>query len=285
MKDMKRNNNFSRLALLVMAAVVTATGCQKMERPALGDFPQDTNPPGGPLKFYAAFDGSSVDSTRAVYGSNKNVSYVEGVNGKAVSMPANGYVVFPTANEFKQSTSFTIAFWMKKNGPNPAGTGTSFAFGVSTQTDIWTRQDIFLLFEDAGNPSSMDSAAAKFYLNDQWFEFVKTATADKRLPKLLNNQWHHLAFTFDASTSMLTTFIDGAAYTNLPAGFGRFTNNGGKVNLTKIGGVVVGGPGHFAAGKTPDGWMGNFNGQIDQFRLYNKALTAAEINQLFTAKQ
>src|SRR5688500_9320820 len=183
MKDMKRINNFSRLAVLAMAALVTASGCQKMERPPLGDFPQDSNPPGGPLKFYAAFDGSSVDSTRAVFGSNKNVSFVDGVNGKAVSTPANGYVVFPTANDFKHATSFTIAYWMKKNGPNPAGAGTAFVFGVSTETDIWTRQDIFLLLEDAGNPSTDDSAAAKPYIKDQWFEYVKTPTVGKRLPR------------------------------------------------------------------------------------------------------
>lgn len=285
MKEMKRINNFSRIALMAMAAVVIASGCQKMERPPLGDFPQDSNPPGGPLKFYAAFDGSSVDSTRAVFGSNKNVSFVEGVNGKAVSTPANGYVVFPSANDFKQATSFTIAFWMKKNGPNPAGMGTAFVFGVSTETDIWTRQDIFLLLEDAGNPSTVDSAAAKLYIKDQWFEYVKTPTVDKRLPRLLNNQWHHVAFVYDNGTKMVTTYIDGAAYNNLPPDFGKFTANNGVMDLSKIGGVVVGGPGHFAAGKTPDSWMGNFNGQIDQFRLYSKALTAAEVSQLFTAKQ
>lgn len=277
-------NNFFRLALVMVIAALTAAGCQKMERPKLGDYPKDSNPPGGPLKFYVAFDGSSVDSTRATFGSNKNVTYVEGVMGKAMSAGANGYVVFPTVNEFKQSKAFTIAFWMKKNGPNPRGGGTSFAFGFSTETDIWTQQDIFLLFEDAGNPSTADSAAAKLYVKDQWFEYVKTPTVDKRLPRLLNGQWHHLAFTYDAANSLITTYVDGTAYTNLPPNFGKFTNNGGVIDLSKIGGVVVGGPGHYASGKTPDGWMGNFNGQIDQFRLYSKALTPGEVSALFTGK-
>lgn len=272
--------------LLILGSFLLAlAACQKMDRPALGDFARDTNPPGGPLKFYAAFDGRSLDSIRAVFGADNNVSFVDGVSGKAVNAPANGYVVFPSTNDFNKSTDFTLAFWVKKAGPNPAGGGTSFAFGLSTNTDIWTRQDMFLLFEDAGNPSTADLAAAKFYMNDQWFEFIRTNTEDRRLPKVLDGQWHHLAFVFDQNASTLTTYVDGAALTNLPPNFGKFNNNGGKVNFSRSAGVVVGGPGHYAVGKTPDGWMGNFNGQIDQFRMYGKALSAQEVQALFTGKQ
>ncbi len=278
---MKITYKLARHAFMVMLLGAAFTSCQKMERPALGDYPKDSNPPGGPLKFYAAMDGTNVDSTRANFGTNTNVDFVDGIAGKAMSAGANGYISYPSINDFKTSTSFTIAFWMKKNGPNAAGKGTAFAFGIGTTTDIWTRQDVFLLFEDAGNPSSMDSAAAKLYIGDQWFEFIR----EKRLPKLLNNQWHHLAFTFNETNSTVTTYIDGAPYTNLPANFGKYTNNGGKVNLTNATGLVVGGPGHYAIGKTPDSWMGNFNGQIDQFRLYGTALSDAEIAGLFANKQ
>jgi hypothetical protein len=255
--------------------------CQKMDRPALGDYPKDTNPPGGPLKFYAALDGASVDSIRANFGYDNNVTYTAGVQGKAMDGTANGYISYSSANDFTKAKSFTVAFWMKKAGPNPAGTGTSFAFGLATNKDIWTHQDMFLEFEDAGNPSSADLAAAKFYLNDQWFEFTGT----KRLPNVLNGQWHHLAFVFDQSKSTLTTYIDGQAFTNLPADFGKFTNNGGQVNMSQVAGLVIGGPGHFAIGKTPDDWMGNFKGMIDQFRLYDTALSASEVASLFSSKQ
>jgi hypothetical protein len=278
---MKFLNKAANYSLALFLAGAGFAGCQKMDRPALGDYPQDTNPPGGPLKFYAAFDGNSVDSTRAVYGANTKVSFVDGIAGKAMSAGTDGYVVFPSTNDFKTATSFTVAFWMKKAGPNPAGGGTAFAFGVATQTDIWTSQDMFLLFEDAGNPSSAEMAAAKFYMNDQWFEFTGT----KRLPKVLDGGWHHLAFSFDQATSMLTTYVDGTALTNLPPDFGKFNNNGGKTNFSKAAGVVVGGPGHYAMGKTPDGWMGNFNGQIDQFRMYGTALAAADVAALFSGKK
>jgi hypothetical protein len=148
---------------------------------------------------------------------------------------------------------------------------------------------MFLEFEDAGNPSSADSAACKFYVNDQWFEFTKTSTIDKRLPKVLDGQWHQLAFVFDSTTSTLTTYVDGAAHTALPDGFGKFTNNGGKIDFSQIAGIVVGGPGMYALGKTPSDigqtWMGNFNGAIDQFRLYGVALSASDVAALYNNKQ
>lgn len=278
---MTSKNKIVKIAVFILAIGLGIAGCQKLARPALGNYPKDANPPGGPLKFYAAYDGSNVDSIRANFGTdNGNVTYVPGVSGKAMQGDATGYIVYPSANDFKKSTSFTLSFWVKKAGPNKAGGGTSFAFGLATTKDIWTRMDMFLEFEDAGNPSSPDSAACKFYLNDQWFEF----TGVKRLPKVLDGNWHHLVFSFDQSTSTLTTYLDGAAYTALPNGFGIFKNNGGQVNFSSSAGIVVGGPGHYAVGKTPDGWMGNFNGAIDQFRMYGTALSAAEVAALYASK-
>jgi len=271
----------NKTAVLALALAYGITSCQKMAKPPLGDYPKDANPPGGPLKFFAAYDGGSVDSIRANYGVDNGVSFVDGVNGKALDGTANGYVVYPSANDFKKATSFSLSFWIKKDGPNAAGKGTAFAFGLATTTDIWTRQDMFLEFEDAGNPSSADLAAAKFYLKDQWFEF----TGAKRLPKVLDGQWHHLVFSFDQTTSILTPYLDGKAVAGLPAGFGKFNNNGGIVDFSPIAGLVVGGAGHYAIGKTPDDWMGNFNGQIDQFRMYGEALSADDVAKLYADKE
>lgn len=270
--------NLKNVACVVFFIAIAA--CQKIDRPIMGDYPPDTNPPGGPLKFYAAMDGSSVDSIRANFGTNTDVEFVDGVSSEAMDASADGHVVYPSANDFGKSASFTIAFWMKKAGPNPAGAGTAFTFGLATSTDIWTAQNIFLEFEDAGQ-STADSAACKFYLMDQWFEFVN----NKRIPHVLDGNWHHFAFVYDATNSTLTPYVDGSVPANLPDGFGKFTNNGGIVDLSSSSGLVVGGPGHYSIGKTPDSWMGNFNGSIDQFRMYGVALSAQEVADLYNGKE
>ena len=53
--------NIFKLSMAAVLILVVAGSCQKMDRPALGDFPEDSNPPGGPLKFYAAFDGTTAN--------------------------------------------------------------------------------------------------------------------------------------------------------------------------------------------------------------------------------
>lgn len=278
-------------ALLTALAAVAISGCKKLDRPSLGDYPVDANPPGGPLKFYVAFDGTTtnpqmngVDSIRANFPSSYTATSVDGVSGKAYKGSETAFAQFASANDFNKVTSFTVAFWLKKT-PQAAGKGTNFAFALNSKDYSWTNLKMFLEFEDAGNPSTVDSAAAKFYILDQWFEYTGT----KRMKKVLDGTWHHLAFTYNEATSTLKTYIDGAEPTNLPAGFGNVMNGSsprGKLDFVSSGdvtGLTVGGAGTVA--HDANSWMGNFDGQLDQFRLYGKVLSQAEIQALVTNKQ
>ncbi|HCZ37317.1 MAG TPA: hypothetical protein DHV26_15450, partial [Cytophagales bacterium] len=91
-----------------------------MDEPALGDFPVDVNPPGGPLKFYQAFDGSTanplmnaVDSIKANFPSQNPFTTIDGINGKAVQGVSNQFIKFGSFNDWAASGSVTISFWSK----------------------------------------------------------------------------------------------------------------------------------------------------------------------------
>src|SRR6188474_722189 len=98
--------NLSLKNVACVAFFITIAACQKIDRPVMGDYPPDTNPPGGPLKFFAAMDGSNVDSIRANFGTNTNVSFVEGTSSEAMKAGSDGYIVYPSANDFSQASSF-----------------------------------------------------------------------------------------------------------------------------------------------------------------------------------
>ncbi len=270
---------------LVMTLMIAVVGCQDMDRPVLGEYAKDVNPPGGPLKFFTAFEGTDVDSIRASFGTATKAIYDNGVSGKAYQGDTVSNIVYPSANDFGKSTSFTIAFWMKKKAHK---NNAQFAFALATGTDIWTKADIFMLIENK-DQSSGDSLTAKFYLLDQWVEFSKDGGLKKdfRLPKGLDGDWHHLAFVYDETTSKLTTYWDGAARTGLPANRTDIVKNGQPrgplaLNASKF---VIGGPAHLGLGATPDGWMAMYDGGLDQFRLYGTALSASEVASLYTAKK
>jgi hypothetical protein len=122
------------------------------------------------------------------------------------------------------------------------------------------------------------------------------------------NQWVHVAFTYDGSTSILSAYINGALCANLggfpyapaggAAGFANlFANDPGDIDnknnapkygafeMTGTNGKVVFGTHQFET--TPslnngsqEGWATSYAGLLDEFRIYNVALSINEISAL-----
>ncbi len=286
-------NKLMGRVVLVGAFGLAFVGCQKMERPKLGDYPRDAGTPGGPLKFYTAFDGTTsdplmnaVDSVRANFPISNPFTFINGVSGRAVQgLPAkNKAIKYPSANDFNQSTSFTISYWMKGT---PSSDGEpEFMFSLP-QKGPWHESGLFLLVEkggpDPGN-STPTQMAAKLAIQDHWVEFV----GPNRLPNMLNGEWHHIAFVYDQATSKLTTYTDGVLFNNTSATTTVMngTSPRGPVDFKSASNFVLGGWNKHAEVSGPtDPWIHAYSGGMDQFRLYNKALTASEVSALFNSKR
>lgn len=282
-------NQYVKIFAMVAVIAGIAISCQKMERPALGDYPEDTNPPGGPLKFYTAFDGTgpdvlmnAVDSIRASFPVSQPLVAIDGISGKAVKGdPAKAKAIkYPSANDFANSTSWTVAYWLKQK---PATDGEpEFHFSLVSK-DYWHESGLFLLVEkggpDPGN-STEELMACKLAVEDNWAEFVGEA----RLPNVLNGQWHHLAFVYNETDSKVSAYVDGQLKRTLgPIKVGD--NPRGAKKFSNATNFIIGGWNKQAdAGGVQDPWIHGYSGEMDQFRLYGKALTAAEIQSLFNSK-
>jgi hypothetical protein len=273
---------YFKVFLLAAGVLTIAVGCQKKKRPALGDYVQDANPPGGPLKFYTAFDGSSadplmnaVDSIRANFASANPLTSVAGISGKAVQGKDAASIKYSSANDFGSATSFTIALWMK----NTAQVGrTEFVFSLVDDKYGWHHSSIFLLVEN----QTATNATMKLGLMDQWLE----GTFSK---PLFDGNWHHIAYVYDQTTSKMTYYFDGAVVTGMTAtqtDVKNGSNPRGPVDLSTAKNLVLGGWNKHAGLSGPtDGWISSYTGAMDQFRLYGKALSAAEVNALYTSKK
>ena len=258
--------------------------CQKMERPALAEYPSD-NPvtPTTPLRFYVPFDSTSTDANQinirfadsiSAYPSffpDQSLTFVEGVRGTALKNVKGANLNYIGSNDFPKSTSLTVAFWTKHDGV-PVGEA-EFAFSIPSTVGHWSNATMFLIFDHTGAGSTVDSAVIKFFILDskgeKWFELVNK----DRMPKIYDNQWHHLAFAYDETTSTMSIYRDGVLYKAIEwEDHGALTIDATKVSSFKLG------------GKTTD-WGNTYIGTLDQFRLYNKALTAGEVSSLFTNKE
>lgn len=265
----------------MLALVMVVASCQKMERPALGTYPKDANPPGGPLKFYAAFDGTTadplmngVDSIRASFPGDNPLKQVDGIKGKGIQGVQSKAIYYPSANDFKGSGSFAVSFWIK----NAAAAGrTEFLFSLVDDTYGWHHSALFLLMEN----QTATSATMKLCVMDQWLEGTFTKP-------VFDGSWHHIVYSYDQATSKMTYYFDGAAVSGMTATQTDVKNGGsprGAVDFSKAGRLVVGGWNkHIGAAGPTDDWINNYSGNMDQFRLYGKALTASEVSALYSSK-
>src|SRR5688572_13564204 len=261
---------------ILVAVLIIASSCSKKERPALGDYPKDANPPGVLLKFYTPFDRTTsdplmnaVDRIRATFPSENPLAFTAGITGKAVQGDGNKAIKYPSANDFKGSTSCTISMWVN-NTVNP---NTELYFSL-VSADYWHGSAAFLLVEHA----AIDKCTFKFALQDKWVEYVNQSFTKP----LFNGQWHHLAFTYDETTSLLKIYFDGV---EVPTP-GTSGNLGlGKLNLQSSTNLVLAGWNKHANVTGPtDSWISAYTGKLDQFRLYGKALTASEVLALYNSR-
>lgn len=265
--------------LLIAAAAATLGSCQKMDKPELGEVVTDEvkNLPEGPLRFFVDFNKTDGSSPR--WNAADNISgnpallfpstYTQGVNGNAYQGKDKAAALYLNANDFSTAKSFTIAFWIKKAAE---ANRTEFLFSLVKPNFSWTSSPAFVLIEK----ETPTEVLMKFTLNDQWLE----GTFKK---PMLDGSWHHIAYVFDQSTLKMKYYFDGAEVTGLTA---TQTNVNGPVDFTGVTNMVIGGANTHAglAGATGD-WVNSFTGSLDQFRMYNTALPAADIKKLFDDKQ
>ena len=274
--------------LLAATVVLLAASCQKMDRPALGDYPQDANPPGGPLKFYAAFDGTTadplmnaVDSIRANFASSNPLTSVDGVSGKGVKGESQKFIRYAKPNDWaKFAKSFTIAFWYKRDGQTKNNTGTNgpeYPISFKSSNGHWSGANMFVIIEGNNAACAVKVMIADANNADNWF----TWEGGNTIPGLLNNNWRHMALVYSAATSGMTLYIDGVANSNV-----RVWGTHGDINIddTKISEMRIGaGPG---TNYSSDDWLSSsWKGELDQFRMYDVALSVSEVQALFNGRK
>ncbi|HEU4472845.1 MAG TPA: LamG domain-containing protein [Flavisolibacter sp.] len=221
-----------------------------------------------------SFDGSLIDSSSNLNGTASGTSFTPGRKGQALQGSATGKVEYPTpGGAITGLQSFTVTMWI--NTQKHTG-GAQSVFMLPKTSDFWG--NMFMLIEGNGNPH--DSMLVKFHFDGQWAELTGT----NQLPDMYNG-WKHLAFSYNANTSKFSAYLNGGKR-NLPASITDRSNAGnplGPISFTDISKLVIGGfQQHLGTPwSAPDGWMLNYTGKLDEFRIYNTALTDSDVNSLY----
>jgi hypothetical protein len=279
-------------AAMAMVALLAFLGCQKTTRPGLpADYPTDNvNLPAGNLRFYVPFDSSSPDAKQinvrfadsiSGYPSffpDPSTGFVAGVHGTAYQGSYSTFIHYLNANDFPASKSFTVSFWLNVTLDNKDHNNADGIIALSSTTNFWSNICIFADHEN----STSDSMQLKFVFangsGNNW-DFAGYTGAN-RWPHMYDGAWHHVAFVYDATAQTGTMYRDGVQFDQKTNETIQFDGNAAQ--------LVVGGF-QEALGIVDtyanNSWMSGFPGAVDQFRLYNSALGAKDIQDLFNNKQ
>jgi hypothetical protein len=185
---------------------------------------------------------------------NGTAAYVNGPNGYGKALKFNGldnYVTLPIGNLLSTLSNITVATWV-----NWSGTGGG-----------WQRVWDFGSGPPSGPNNYMFLTPAQGTTGPMTFAIMSPSVAEKRFVarSSLPTGWHHTAVVIDGTAMTATVYLDGSVVaTNsvavLPKNLGVTTQN----------------------------WIGRsqypadafFNGSVDDFRIYNRAMSASEIRYL-----
>jgi hypothetical protein len=278
----------------VLASALAFSSCTKPDKS--DDFPEGDPPPvpGGynnssevaptNLVTHFTFNGTPDDAKGAITGAALNgaTSWVAGIKDQAYKGSTNGFISYTNPGPIATLKSFTVAMWINTEKHDGGAQG---VFALSKQDgSFWG--NFFMIIE--GNNSTENKMFMKLHFEKNGVTFAEhwiEPGGDFR-PDNMYGGWRHVAWTYDAATSKAGFYINGEKRA-LPTGVeDRKADAGG----TPLGELNFKDPTRFIIGgfqnqlgapyNNPEPWMLPYTGALDEFRIYNKALSAQEISAI-----
>lgn len=208
-------------------------------------------------------------------------------------------MAYPSIAALTQTVNaFTISAWVKiKNNLTDDGGTVSTIFSMARPGGDW--QGNMMLYAETGqlrpvtpegvaNDSIKVKAGWNTVLNggqiyENWLHLEPWMVADNILepgkhvagPNVIGGTWAQLVFTWDGATHKFIIYSNGSKISN-PA----FEVRGDNTSLTMDASTpMIGAFGNVET--TPDAWNKPLTGQVDEIRIWKKALTLAEIGALY----
>jgi len=198
------------------------------------------------------FDGNTNDlSGKNYHGAAKNVTYVAGQAGQAAHFDGKTGYIEIASNKDLNSPQITFATWVKPSaGSNNKGADHSIIFNKESQYEL-------AIFED-NYGTQVKRGELSFAFESNW-DWMGTSTS---LPP---NKFVHLALTY-TKDNMAKFYVDGKLVKEQKYARGLITND----LCVRIG----------ARGCPSSTAVYFFNGDMDEFRIYNRELSELEVKQL-----
>jgi hypothetical protein len=266
-------------AALILAAALFAS-CKKDNGP-VDPYEGKTNPSTicqANLIAHFPFDGAATEMINNIEPTRvgEGVAYEKGRRGQAYKGAAKNELVYDAAKipAIASLKDFTFACWFKHQAVPQSSAPVPYFFGLTNTEDFWG-QLAFVL--DRGGADNTDSLAVKVAINgDMWAEYGLQ-------PVFPANRWIHVVASFkqvDDTLQTIDMYVNGVPVEELHRDFiSRPATDFSRTTM-----VLFGQWRQKALEGATDEWMGDMDGDLDEVRLYNAALTAEEAKALYDAE-
>ena len=237
------------------------------------------------LVAYFPFDNSATETIANLTPTAQPlVTYVTGRRGKAYQGAEGAHLLYtlPQASKLKTLTSFSVAMWFKS--PLITGDPEPIFFQIGKSDDFNWGNMTFSLKRMSATSDSLMFHAFFLKMGAEW----SGQSIDYTKSIFQVNQWMHLIFEYDGATSKFVIYKDGVkVVTNTGVEDRKAGPTGtalGNLLFDKADVINIGAWRNKSEGTATDNWMGWFKGNLDELRVYDKALTATEAKALYDAE-
>ncbi|MBB5397076.1 MULTISPECIES: LamG domain-containing protein [unclassified Mucilaginibacter] len=266
-----------KLNIYIVTAALVSVGlssCQKKFDPStyapplsIGGFTAANQVASESLVGYWSFNGSLIDSVSNTEATGVGTAFAKGVKGQAMQGALSSYVLVEPSAAVKNMHSFTIMSWV--HTPINAN-GIVGVVDMSNTSEFWGNMTMF--FENGG---TAESGNLKIHVRNG----AKEAWLGNYAVVKPWDKWINLAVSYSAETSTFIVYANGSKLaTQKVDGFG-------DINFTNLGKMVFGtvqfqtDPSLTSATGKQD-WASYLVGQLDEVRIYNKALTPDQVGTI-----
>ncbi len=279
---MKSKILFSLLSVIVAAGIVfTISSCNKEEAlPPIDGYNSADEVASTNLVAYWPMDGNGNEKkSGSAAASSSNATFVTGAKGQAVKFD-KGYLSYNEISALNSLPNMTVSVWANfdNNGTSPS------VFFSMTRANEWAG-NINLMSETGWRKSGSDTLLLKGLVvtnkdnNPSWQDSRnEPKNGGVQSPKGIN-KWNHIIMTWDGATSNFKIYHNGVKVSN-PEWETRGTT--GPLNFYTPTKALIGAwQTNLPNGGTAEAWQVPMTGMVDEVRVYNKALTDAEIGALY----
>lgn len=292
---MKKMKLFSGIAVVALFMGVSFTSCKATEPDPNAGKTDPSTIATSSLVAYFPFNGNGNDTVGMLTPKAKpNVTFTTARRGKGFQGVENAYFLYdlPAASKLKTLKAFSVAMWLKEPQiPNEVAP-VPMILQIKNDDDLFWG-NLSLTQDRMGSATApIDSLNLKIVFHKEgasWAnQFVGFAN-----PAFQAAKWMHIIFEYDNVTSTYSVVVNGAKLTLSDGIAKRYAGEKpatgvqppfGDLVFNKASQIVIGGWLPKIQNAATDEWMGYFKGQMDELRIYDKALSTTEAKALYDAE-